>query len=183
MKKTITSIFMVPTLNVPKDALLNNGFLNAYVGDVDKDIQYENSVYLLFLPKDIEQFREFLDDEYERSESVIDDYDYPNGYVIIVYKLNHKFKNDYNLIKEGRYSETSKKFQELFSRVVKVKKNGLHRDHVSLQYRIFNKTEDMIEYWESKLGIEFTENLEVWDGYDIAKETLNIELITKTELV
>ena len=41
----------------------------------------------------------------------------------------------------------------------------------------------MIEYWESKLGIEFTENLEVWDGYDIAKETLNIELITKTELV
>ena len=44
MKKTITSIFMVPTLNVPKDALLNNGFLNAYVGDVDKDIQYENSV-------------------------------------------------------------------------------------------------------------------------------------------
>ena len=76
MKKTITSIFMVPTLNVPKDALLNNGFLNAYVGDVDKDIQYENSVYLLFLPKDIEQFREFLDDEYERTESVIEDYDY-----------------------------------------------------------------------------------------------------------
>ena len=36
-----------------------------------------------------------------------------NGYVVIVYKLNLKFKNDYNLIKEGKYSETSKKFQDV----------------------------------------------------------------------
>ena len=66
---------MVPTLKVPKDSLLNNGFVNAYISDVDRDIQYPDSVYLLFLPKDIEQFREFLDDEYDRTESVIDDYD------------------------------------------------------------------------------------------------------------
>jgi len=174
---------MVPTLKVPKDSLLNNGFVNAYISDVDRDIQYPDSVYLLFLPIDIEQFREFLDDEYDRTESVIDDYDYPNGYVVIVYKLNSNFKEDFNLVKEGKYSETSNEFQESFSRVVKIKKNGLHKDQVSLQYRIFNKTEDMIKYWEDKIGIEWSKDLEVWDGFDIAKETLNIELITNTELV
>jgi len=41
----------------------------------------------------------------------------------------------------------------------------------------------MIEYWQDKLGIDWDDNFEVWDGYDIAKETLNIKLITKTELV
>jgi len=96
---------MVPTLNVPKDVLLDNGFLNAYVGDVDKDIEYENSVYLLFLPEDILKFREFLDDEYERTTTIIEDYDYLNGYVVIVYKLNMKWETNFDLIRQGRYSE------------------------------------------------------------------------------
>jgi len=174
---------MVPTLNVPKDVLLDNGFLNAYVGDVDKDIEYENSVYLLFLPEDILKFREFLDDEYERTTTIIEDYDYLNGYVVIVYKLNMKWETNFDLIRQGRYSETTDDFQKLFRKVIKIKKNGLHRDELSLQYRIFNKTEDMIEYWQDKLGIDWDDNFEVWDGYDIAKETLNIKLITKTELV
>lgn len=174
---------MVPTLNVPKDVLLDNGFLNAYVGDVDKDIQYENSVYLLFLPEDILKFREFLDDEYERTTAIIEDYDYLNGYVVIVYKLNMKWETNFDLIRQGRYSETTDDFQKLFRKVIKIKKNGLHRDELSLQYRVFNKTEDMIEYWQDKLGIDWDDNFEVWDGYDIAKETLNIKLITKTELV
>ena len=174
---------MVPTLNVPKDVLLDNGFLNAYVGDVDKDIQYENSVYLLFLPEDILKFREFLDDEYERTTAIIEDYDYLNGYVVVVYKLNMKWETNFDLIRQGRYSETTDDFQKLFRKVIKIKKNGLHKDEISLQYRIFNKTEDMIEYWQDKLGIDWDDNFEVWDGYDISKETLNIKLITKTELV
>ncbi len=41
----------------------------------------------------------------------------------------------------------------------------------------------MIKYWEDKIGIEWSKSLEVWDGFDIAKETLNIELIINTELV
>jgi methyl coenzyme M reductase gamma subunit len=58
--------------------------------------------------------------------------------------------------------------------VVKLIKNGLHRDEISLQYRIFNKTEDMVEYWQDKIGVEWEDSFEVWDGYDEDKEMLRI---------
>ena len=53
-------------------------------------------------------------------------------------------------------------------------KNGLHRDEISLQYRVFNKTPDLIEFWEKKLGMEFTDDMEVWSGWEESKEILNI---------
>ena len=71
IKKTITSIFMVPTLKVPNGSLKANGFINGYVKDDRKEIQYEDSIYVLFKPVDLDKFREFLDNEYERTKSVI----------------------------------------------------------------------------------------------------------------
>ena len=50
IKKTITSIFIVPILKINKDDLKNNGYSNGYVEDGRKDVQYENSLYLLFKP-------------------------------------------------------------------------------------------------------------------------------------
>jgi len=177
VKKTITSIFMVPSLNIPNDSLKENGFINGYIEDAERDFQYLDSVYLLFLPEDIVNFREFLDSEYERTEQIIEDYDYEGGFVVVVYKLNPQWNDEFELIRKGRYSKTSKNFQKLFKKVVKIKKNGLHRDEISLQYRIFNKTEDMIEYWKNKIGIEWEDHLEVWEGYDREKEILYINEI------
>ena len=51
VKKNITSIFMVPTLRVPKDALRGNGFINAYVKDSRREDVYKESIYLLFKPE------------------------------------------------------------------------------------------------------------------------------------
>jgi hypothetical protein len=185
VKKTITSIFMVPTLKIPKDALKDNGFINGYVVDGSREVQYEGCIYLLFQPKDLDKFREFLDSEYERTKSVIDDYDYQDGYVVVVYKLDPKFNKDFGLIREGLYSRTSSSFQALFPKVIKITKNGLHRDEISLQYRVFNRTEDLVKFWEDKLGVEFDDNQEVWHGFELDKETLNIqklkELCTTTK--
>ena len=181
IKKNITSIFMVPTLKVPKDALRSNGFINAYVKDNRRDDQYKESVYLLFKPTDLDKFREFLDSEYERTKAVIEDYDYEDGYVVVVYQLNDKYKKDFNLIKQGKYSKTSEEFQKMFPKVVKIVKNNLHRDEVSLQYRIFNKAEDLVSFWEEKLGIDFKsivgEDYEVWEGWDEQKEILELDKI------
>jgi hypothetical protein len=175
LKKTITSIFMVPTLKIDRDRLRDNGFINAYMKDGRKDVQYENAAYLLFHPKDLDKFKEFLDDEYERTKSIIDDYDYENGFVVLVYTLNPKFKKDFDFVKSGKYSKTSKEFQAEFPRVIKIKKNGLHKDEVSLQYRVFNKTEDLKKYWEEKIGIEFDDSMEVWQGFIDERETLFID--------
>ncbi len=183
MKKTISSIFLVPTLQIPGNELKSNNFINGYIEDADQEIPYPDSVYLLFQPENIPKFREFLDDEYERTVALIEDYDYSGGYVVVVYKLDPYFKKDFQLIKNGEYSKTSSQFQDLFKKVVKIKKKGLHRDEVSLQYRIFNKSEDMIKYWQDKLGIDWDEDFEVWDGFNIKNETLNIKLIKKTQLI
>ena len=176
-KHTITSVFIVPTLSVGRERLVDNGFVNGYIKDGKRDVQYENAVYLLFKPQNLDKFRDFLDSEYERTKSIIDDYDYEDGYVVIVYEINPILKDDIELIKQGKYSQTSKKFQESFPKVVKIRKNGLSRDEISLQYRVFNKTQDLKQFWEDKLGIEFPEDMEVWHGFFEEFETLDLDKI------
>jgi len=175
IKKTITSIFIVPTLSIGKEKLVDNGFINGYTKDGRREIQYDNAVYLLFKPENLDKFKDFLDDEYERTKSIVDDYDYEDGYVIVVYQLNSRLEKDFELIKQGKYSQTSPKFQEIFPKIVKINKNGVQKDEVSLQYRIFNKTEDLRKFWEEKLDIEFDDSYEVWDGFFEENEILNLD--------
>jgi hypothetical protein len=183
LKKTITSIFMVPTLKINKDDFKNNGFLNGYLRDKRRDTQYKNAVYLLFKPDDFDVFREFLEREYERTKDILDDYDYEDGFVVVVYKLNKKWSDDFLLIREGKYSQTSKQFQDVFPKVIKIMKKGLHRDEMSLQYRIFKKTYDLKEYWENRLDMEFTEDMELWEGFDERLEILDLDKIKEEQLV
>lgn len=177
VKKTITSIFIVPTLKIPRDSLLSNGYINAYIKDGEREIQYENSVYLLFKPSDLDKFKDFLDLEYERTKNIIEDYDYEGGLIVVVYKLNTKYKKDFELIKLGKYSKTSKEFQELFPKIVKIFKNGLFKDEISLQYRVFNKTEDLRKFWEEKFDVTFDENQEIWSTFIEEEETLQLTKI------
>jgi hypothetical protein len=183
VRKNITSIFMVPTLKVPKDALRNNGFINAYIKDARKEHTYENCIYVLFKPENLDKFREFLDDEYERTKAVIEDYDYEDGFVVVVYKLDDKYKKDFNLIKQSKYSKTSEDFQKMFPKLITIKKDLLYKEEISLQYRVFNKTEDLIEFWEDKLGIDFLQTVgkdfEVWDAFEEEKEILDLNKIKK----
>ena len=63
-------------------------------------------------------------------------------------------------------------------------KNGLHRDELSLQYRIFNKTNDLIEYWQDKLGITYwDEDMEVWSEFKIENETLTKKVLNESRKI
>lgn len=173
--KTITSIFMVPTININKQALLKNNFINAYSKDIGNDIDYEDSVFLLFLPKDIDSFRRFLEEEYERTKDIIEDYDYAGGYVVVVYKLNPEFKEDFDKVRNSKYSSTSKKFQKLFPQKVRLKGSKEFQD--SVQYLIFTKDTQLLDFWEEIIGTTkiSSHNLEVWPGYNELLETLDIK--------
>ena len=179
IKKNVTSIFMVPTLKIEKGKLSSNGFINAYIKDSRKEDVYDGCIYLLFHPDNLDGFREFLDTEYERTKDVIEDYDYEDGYVVVVYKLNPEFKDDFELVRQGKYSKTSESFQKQFPRVVKIVKDGLRKDEISLQIRIFNKTPDLIDFWEEKLGIVFNNDYEVWEGFHQENEVLNLDDVKK----
>lgn len=177
LKRTITTIFIVPTLGINREKLKDNGFINGFIKDGSKEVQYENAAYLLFQPSNLDKFKEFLDEEYERTKTIIDDYDYEDGYVVVVYQMNKKFDKDFGLVKLGMYSKTSKEFQALFPKIIKIKVNGLHKDEISLQYRVFNKTEDLKKYWEDILDMEFDDSMEYWQGWIDEKEVLNIQNI------
>lgn len=174
IKKTISTIFFVPPLKIVKDALVDNNFINAYITDANSDLHYTDVVYLLFSPKNLNRFREFLDGEYER-KAVIDDYNYKDDFVVVVYKTDVEYNDDFSLIKQGKYSKTSAKFQSLFPKIIKIKQNRLHRDELSLQYRIFNKTQDLITYWEEKFDVHFSQEQEIWHGFSLEEETLNFD--------
>ena len=182
-KYTISHIFIVPTLNISREDRENNGYINAFIKDSSKEMNYKDAVYLLFKPKNMDLFQKFIDNEKERTALLIDDYDCGDGYIVLVYKLLKKFKKDFELIKESKYSKTSIDFQNLFPKVLKIKKNGLHRDEISLQFRIFRKTKDLMDYWESFFGMEFDENQEVWVGFNEDKETLYIERMKETSSI
>jgi len=183
-KNTFTTIFMLPTIKLPMLKLKKAGFLDSYLKDDISDIKYENCIYLLFKPNDIDLFKDYLDSEYERTKQIIEDYDYEGGFVVVVYKLMKCFKKDYKLVKKGKYSKTSKSFQNSFPKVIKLMKNGLHRDELSLQYRIFNKANDLIEYWQDKLGITYwDEDMEVWSEFKIENETLTKKVLNENRKI
>jgi len=175
IRKTITSIFMVPSLGIKREVLHANEFLNGYVKDDSQEEKYDDACYLLFKPKNVDRFREFLDGEYERTKSIIHDYDHRGGFIVVVYKLDPKFKSDFDLIRESKYSKTSPEFQALFPKVVKIKVDGLSRDEISLQVRIFKKTDDLKKFWEEKFDINLMEHVEYWEGYHEENEILTKE--------
>ena len=178
-KRTVSSIFMMPTLKIPRENLHKNGYINSYTDDSNKQYSYENALYLLFKPTDLSVFREFLDKEYERTKQIIDDYDYNDGYVVIVYELDSSWKEDFALIKKGKYSTTSNLFKKLFpERISKFSyPNSNLKD--SLQYMIFTKDSRLIDFWEDKIdtSLIIANDLEVWPAYDLEKEMLNIDKI------
>jgi hypothetical protein len=42
---------------------------------------------------------------------------------------------------------------------------------------VFNKTEDLRQFWEDKFGVAFDEEMEVWGGFIEEDETLNLDKI------
>jgi hypothetical protein len=179
-KKTITTIFMVPTLGIDRGDLSKNNFINAYLGDIDLDLYLEQDVvFLLFKPNDRLNFDIFLEKERQRTTDLIDDYDYHDNYVVLVYSLSEEYKTDFNLIRHSKYSQTSKKFQNLFPKQVTDYSNDGNRTLPSLQHMIFSKDERLQSYWENELGTTLISrrNLEIWPGFDEKKELLDMEQI------
>lgn len=177
--KTITTLFIVPTLKIPPDDLTSNNFLNGYVKDDVKEYNSEDTVLLLFKPPDILKFNEFLSLEYERNPAIVEDYNINKDFIVVVYKLNPDYKADFTLIKQGKYSKTSKQFQTLFPAVIKRVVDGLQKDELSLQTMIFRKAENLIQYWEEKFDVIFNETHEVWYGWDDKIECITNETLLK----
>jgi len=179
MTKTITSIFMVPTLKIGRDTLKDNGFINAYIKDKMNPEKHEDCIFLLFHPESPSKFRKFLNLEYDRTNAIIEDYDYPHGFVVVVYKLDPKFENDFLLIRQSKYSKTSPLFQTQFPKKVELEIKGEMRKEFSLQYRIFNKTQDLLDFWSKENLFTYETGQEIWHNFSVDREVLTEIVLQK----
>lgn len=178
---TATNLFLVPGLGAKRLSLNEQGFENAYIKDEIKGIDYENAVYMLFRPPNQEGFRVFLEKERERKAKIIDEYDYDDGWTMVVYQYDGRWANDVRKLMKGRFSLVSKEFQESIPKTIRTGTTGIFKDKVTIQHEIFRKHPDLADYWQEELGLElnFRED-EFWHFYaerEIFNETTLKKLI------
>ncbi len=176
--RPISSVFLTPTLGIDRSNLKENGYIDAYIKDAITRKNFYDSIYLLFRPEYPSRFRRFLNQEYLRTKSIIEDYDLEKGFCVVVYRLDSNFQSDFDLIKQSKYSETSKEFQALFPKHVEITKDGRARNEMSLQYRIFNRTPDLVEYWKEHNLFSYKTGDEIWFKYEEKNETLTEEVLS-----
>lgn len=141
------------------------GFIEAFFKDIEYTAQTKYPVYVLFKPPNLIEFGEFIEGE-KQLEIIEDVYDYPGGYVVVVYKFPEIYHNDYNLVKEGRYSETSADFKSVFPNTT----GSIY----TIYYLVFNKNEELRKMIEADLGGPISEEAELWHLPNLEKETLDI---------
>lgn len=173
---TNTTRFLLRGLSLFKKDLDGYGFLNAYLDDADHEHHYENSVYLLFKPTDMGAFEWFVDSEKIRTPLFLEEYDYPKGYIVLVYKFPAEYMEEYRLFLKGKYSKFRDKYKELFPMTTEAKTNkGITYNKQTFYSHIFSRSKEMREYWENKLDATLEDDAEFWDKPNREKETLHIQ--------
>lgn len=181
-KKTVTTVFLVPTLNISREDLFKNKFINGYIADINKDDYFEEDVvFLLFQPEDIDLFREFVQKEYDLNKFIIEDYDYENNYVVLVYQLNPELKEDIELIKQSKYSKVSQQFKDLFPKKLINYKDPDRKKTISIQHWVFDKKRNLLDFWERQFNTTLNEESELWPEFSLKKEILDIEKILEDD--
>jgi hypothetical protein len=176
LQKTISRVFMAPTLGINKLEAEKQGLINSFLKDKSAGIEEKDCIILAFRPADETGFQQFLNSEIRRTNSLTRHYSYPSGIKMMVYKLDPRYASDYKLVKQGKYSKTSKTFQGLFPKFVTVKSLfGAEEEKISLQHRVFNKSNDVKKFWETRLGVDFSEDQELWPIMSMEKETFQID--------
>lgn len=143
------------------------GFINAYIADKNHVNALECPIYLLFKPKYSIIWQNFLEKEYETG-LLIEDYSYEGGYVVLLYEFPEEFRDDYRLVLAGKYSQTSKRYKEVFPN------KGLD-GQPTVQNLVLNKDAILKKHREETLGVELDDDAELWSVMYMDEETLDIE--------
>lgn len=173
-ERTCATAFLLPGIGLQRQDILQHGFIAAYIDDINHAIKYKHSIYLLYKPTST--FKEFLENEYRRTKLLIEEYDYPKGYVIVVYRFPEEFIPDYELFLEGKYSKFSEHYKNAFPKTIWIENEyGLKSEKFTFHHLVFMKHLIIREYWYDKLGIDIPKDGEYWTKPDIEeKERLNI---------
>ena len=171
---TATSLFILPLVKADRDRLILNGFENAYIKDEMCELAYPNSFYLLFRPANLLQFNEFVEEERARGY-LVDEYDYPDGWTMLVYKYESKWEKDVALIMQGKFSQVSPAYKHAIPRLKETKEYGTV---MTMQHHIFDKDDFIKAYIFEKYTLELGKDDEHWQFYS-DREVFNKDKLDK----
>jgi hypothetical protein len=144
------------------------GLVQCYLKDENHETNLTHPLYLLFKPKDMGIFNMFIENSYLEGD-LKEDYDYPDGYVMLVYEFPKEFQKDYELILDGKYSKVSTEYKNLFP---KEDEDG----SLVVAYQVFTKGQLLIDKRMEDLNLDYWESdWELWEKIEIEKETFNYE--------
>jgi len=176
---TTTSLFLLPVFGIDNKVLSGNGFINGYIGDINETQPEGNVLFCLFQPVDVDAFNLWLD---KIEDITLYDYDYEDGYVVVVLKFPKEFDADYKLITEGKYSRTSKAFQGLFPKTIEFQVDGVLYSTEHITYRVFNKLPALKKEIEEYYEVTLDKDTEYYLAFNPEKEILNILTIMEEGL-
>lgn len=187
VQQTNTTRFILPCFGVQLEEYRKLGFINSFLSDVNDPHIYNDNIpiYLLFKPsiKQLPLLQEKIDQLEEQDENkniILNDYDYDGNFVIIVLKLPERFKNDFKLFLEGKYSHLSKEIQKYYPVEVAT---TLDEDFIpgkSLQWLACNRSSKLKTWVEKKYGLDLKDSLEYWSKPG-SEEKLDLESIIQKE--
>lgn len=168
---------MLPSIGHTRQGLLQYGLVAAYLDDINHEVHYEEALYILFKPDNVAAFQKFLEEEYRKPSLIVEDYDYRGGYIVVVYKVDERYLPEYQLFLQGKYSKFSSEYVSLFPKEIMVPlPTGKVVMKHSLHYHIFNRSKEIKDYWERKIGESIPNDMELWSSPDMSKEVLDITL-------
>jgi len=197
-----TSKFLLPIFGLKIEELCKLGFINAYLKDVNREPTDDSiHIYVLFKPdkegkivedrygKETKQESQYeklvkkiekLDDEDSTNSIYIEDYDYEDGYIVLVLRFPEKFRKDYNRFVKGKYSKLSSEFVNYYpeNKVAELINDEGKYEKIagkSLQWMVCNKDKRVKEYLEDLYRVEIDEDSEYWSVPTSERDHLNIK--------
>lgn len=156
-----TYFWLKPITNISLQEHVRYGFLNTYLRFEDLDglfVEYDNNTNKLEYNKMIV--------EVVKNPDFMDEYTIGDKF-LLHYNINPKWKNDYELFLQGKYSKMSGEYKKLFNQKLP---NGLK----SLQWKIFDKDEELKKEIEKYTGTEISTDVDYFFLPNLNKETWKI---------
>jgi len=135
---------------------------NTFIGDKDYP-KYDNNIFLLYKFSGSKEFL-LYEDFLKNTNLFVDSYDPDDHHVMFVFDVPSFYQSDYDLFKEGKYSEFPQEYK-----IALFEYHGI-TDSKHRVAQVLFKHPDLREEWENKLNIPIPEDSEVSSVPDLELE-------------
>lgn len=171
---TNSTLFLLPALKLSAIKMRKAGFINAYIADGGREDVCKNPVYLLFNIKKTDHAREYQVLVNELDALIVDEYDYPEDYVVLVLPFPDDLADDYRLFLQGKYSNFSEKMKSIYEKKSAIS-NPYNKEKWGFAHSIVYKKSWVKEFQEDKIGMELPTAAELWSSPCFEDETIDEE--------